>query len=71
MSKHPLVGVCHGSRCADYGGKELAAALRLQGVGFEILACQSLCPHAPVVRIDGLAKLKANLEKISIDLKVL
>jgi len=56
-----VVGVCHGPRCGDYGGRELAENLNLKGVAFEVLDCQSLCPHAPVVRIDGVAKLKADM----------
>ncbi|MDQ6969555.1 MAG: (2Fe-2S) ferredoxin domain-containing protein [Mariprofundus sp.] len=63
-SKFKQVGVCHGPRCADYGGRALADELMASGISYEILECQSLCPHSPVVRIDGIVKLKAKLDKV-------
>ena len=49
----PVIAICHGPRCGDYGGRELAAEWHDQGVRVEVLPCQSLCPHAPIVRVDG------------------
>jgi len=59
-----VVGVCHGPVCADYGGRDMATALREQGMDVKVLACQSLCPHAPVARIAGIAILRARCERV-------
>jgi len=64
VSQQRLIGVCHGPRCSDYGGKALAEQLEAANIPFEILDCQSLCPHSPVVRVDGVVKLKANVAKV-------
>jgi len=64
VSLQRLIGVCHGPRCGDYGGRALAEQFMQAGISFEKLDCQSLCPHAPVVRVDGVVKLKANIAKV-------
>ncbi|WP_040881390.1 hypothetical protein [Mariprofundus ferrooxydans] len=59
-----VIGVCHGPRCSDYGGRRLAAGLKDRGITCELLPCQSLCTYAPVVRVHGIATLHATLERI-------
>ena len=36
----------------DYGGRAMAAQLDAKSIAFEQLPCQSLCPHAPIARIE-------------------
>jgi len=62
--KQRNIAVCHGPRCSDYGGRALAEQLMKQDMAFEILDCQSLCPHFPIVRIDGAVLHRASLEKV-------
>lgn len=64
ISKQRLIGVCHGPRCSDYGGRALAERFKQTEIPFERLECQSLCPHSPVVRVNGVVKLKANWDKV-------
>jgi len=64
MPQQRRVAVCHGPRCGDYGGRALAEQLTDSGIQVERLDCQSLCPHAPIVRIDGIVKLRAKLDKV-------
>jgi NADH:ubiquinone oxidoreductase subunit E len=59
------IEVCHGQNCKPYGGKQLAKSLAEQGVHFEVIECRSLCQHAPVVFVDGKAKLKATMEDVN------
>ncbi|MDQ6996558.1 MAG: hypothetical protein Q9M82_03750, partial [Mariprofundus sp.] len=51
MNKKIAVGVCHGPRCGDYGGRALAVELRHRKIEVEALDCQSLCPYSPIVRL--------------------
>jgi len=64
IKKQRRVGVCHGPRCADYGGRVLVEALLSDGVACEQMDCQSLCPDAPIVRIDGAVVHRANIFKV-------
>jgi len=64
VSRRATVGVCHGPRCGDCGGRALAAELRERGVRVEVLDCQSLCPHAPVARLPDRALLRAGPEQV-------
>ncbi|MDX8405474.1 MAG: (2Fe-2S) ferredoxin domain-containing protein [Mariprofundus sp.] len=68
MSRTAAIGICHGPICADYGGRKMAAALQQQGIEVIELPCQSLCLHAPVARVDGIAKLKATTAQLQNDL---
>ncbi|PIW45907.1 MAG: hypothetical protein COW18_11030 [Zetaproteobacteria bacterium CG12_big_fil_rev_8_21_14_0_65_54_13] len=63
------IGVCHGPRCSDYGGRTLAETLEARGVSCEQLACQSLCTYAPTARVDGVAVLHATAEGIALRLQ--
>lgn len=58
------VGVCHGPRCAAYGGKALLAELKAEGIAAEAVDCQSLCPSSPVVRLAGRCLHRATLEDV-------
>ncbi|TLS75266.1 hypothetical protein FE236_09900 [Mariprofundus erugo] len=59
------VGVCHGPRCRDYGGSALAGLLQTQGFLCERLPCQSLCSYSPVARMNGIAVLRASMQKLA------
>jgi len=63
------VGVCHGPRCSDSGGRVLAETLEAHGVICEPLACQSLCTYAPTARVHGIAVLHATAERIALRLQ--
>lgn len=56
------VGVCHGPRCAAYGGEALLAELKEKGMAAEAVGCQSLCPSSPVVRLNQRCLHRATLE---------
>lgn len=58
------VEICHGPKCGDYGGKANADALRERGILVQELPCQSLCQHAPVAKVNGIALLKSTPESI-------
>ena len=64
--KHPRIrpGICHGPRCRDYGGAALLAGLRIRGIAVEAIDCQSLCPHAPVVRLPDRCLPRAGLDDL-------
>jgi len=64
MHKRSVVGVCHGPRCADYGGRVLATELMQQDIEVEALDCQSLCQHGPIARMDGGICHHASLEQV-------
>jgi len=64
MTKHEGVKhieICLGMNCRDNGGKELIAVLKAHDLPYTVSACRSLCPHAPVVFIDGKLCLKASV----------
>ncbi|MBL4775932.1 MAG: (2Fe-2S) ferredoxin domain-containing protein [Mariprofundus sp.] len=63
-AEQPKIAVCHGPRCGDYGGRALAGTLAARGFQCEVLDCQSLCPYAPIVRIDGAVVHRANMTKL-------
>ena len=60
------VEVCLGQNCKGYGGQALADALKQRGIAFTISECRSLCTYAPVVIVDGKAKLKADMQSIEL-----
>jgi len=64
MNKQPVVGVCHGPRCGDYGGKVLAEMLMDSSIVFDRLPCQSMCPQAPIARVDGEVLHHTNIEQV-------
>ncbi len=64
MSKQIVVGICHGPRCADYGGRALAAELREQNIAVEALDCQSLCACSPVARKSGQIIHRASIQRV-------
>ncbi|MDX8408299.1 MAG: hypothetical protein R8L58_07930 [Mariprofundaceae bacterium] len=64
QSQPAFIGICQGQRCGDYGGAELLAALAGQGIPVARLECQSLCPHAPVVRLPDRCLLHATLPEV-------
>lgn len=41
------------------------AELKEMGIDAKPMHCQSLCPHAPLVRVDGCFIHNATLEKVS------
>ncbi|MDQ7058121.1 MAG: (2Fe-2S) ferredoxin domain-containing protein [Ghiorsea sp.] len=55
------IEVCLGQNCKPYGGQELVDVLREKGIPFTSFECRSLCTYAPVVFVDGKAKLKAKV----------
>lgn len=59
-----LIGACYGPRCSDFGSREMADRLREMGHEVEDLDCQSLCPHAPAIRVHDRFVHKATLEKV-------
>ena len=63
-AEQPNIALCHGPRCGDYGGRALAEILAARGLAYEILDCQSLCPDAPIVRLDGAVVHRANMSKL-------
>ena len=65
MSKPAQIAICHGPRCADYGGDQLKTDLASQGVKAEMLNCQSLCSNAPIVCRDGRVMHRATLEQLT------
>jgi len=64
MSEKPVLGICHGPRCGDYGGRAMADQLDVKSIAFEQLPCQSLCPHAPIARIDNEILHHTNLQQV-------
>lgn len=60
------IEVCLGQNCRDYGGHDLAEALKKQEIPFTTFECRSLCTYAPVVFIDDKAKLKTKLEDMGL-----
>jgi len=64
MNKAAAVGVCHGPRCGDYGGRALAAELSQRNIEIEALDCQSLCPYAPIVRLQDRFIHRATMERV-------
>ncbi|WP_147434063.1 hypothetical protein [Mariprofundus sp. EBB-1] len=58
------LGICHGPRCGDYGGRAMGEALMDRSISFDPLPCQSLCPHAPIARVDGKVLHHTNLEQV-------
>lgn len=58
------VEICLGQNCSGYGGDALAKEMKEKGITFTISECRSLCPHAPVVFVDGKAVLKAKLDDV-------
>jgi len=55
------IEICLGQNCKPYGGQALADELKKQGVPFTTFECRSLCTYAPVVFVDGKAKLRVNI----------
>jgi len=64
LVKHKKIEICLGQNCKPYGGQDLADELKKQGVPFTTFECRSLCTYAPVVFVEGKAKLKASLDEI-------
>ncbi len=64
QSQLACIGICQGPRCGGYGGAELLSALAGRGVPVVPLDCQSLCPHAPVVRLPDRCLLQATLSEV-------
>ncbi len=64
-SSMPAIGVCYGPRCSDFASRAMAEELRQQGYEVEDLDCQSLCPHAPAVRVGDRFIHRATAEKIA------
>ncbi|MDQ6979959.1 MAG: (2Fe-2S) ferredoxin domain-containing protein [Ghiorsea sp.] len=58
------IEVCLGQNCKPYGGQELVDVLREKSIPFISFECRSLCTYAPVVFVNGKAKLKASLQDI-------
>lgn len=58
------IGICHGPRCGDYGGRALRQQLQSEGYKVEVLACQSLCPHGPIARRGEAVVHRATLETL-------
>ena len=58
------IEICLGENCKPYGGQALADELQAKGVGFTTFECRSLCTYAPVVFVDGKAKLRANIDEV-------
>jgi len=58
-----VIGICHGPRCADYGGKALTAQLNAAGMETAALNCQSLCAYSPVACKAGRIIHRASIEK--------
>ena len=58
------IQVCHGPRCRDYGGSDLAARLKELGMDAKTGECQSLCPHSPVVHVNEQFIPKASIDEI-------
>ncbi|GAV21269.1 hypothetical protein MMIC_P2251 [Mariprofundus micogutta] len=65
MACKGTVGVCYGPRCSDFGSREMAKELRQNGYEVEDLDCQSLCPHAPAIRVGDRFIHRATLERIN------
>jgi len=63
MDKQRL-GICHGPRCGDYGGRAMAEQLVERSIAFDQLQCQSLCPHAPIARVDDKVLHHTNTEQV-------
>ena len=63
------VGVCYGPRCSDFGSRDMAEILRQKGHEVEDLDCQSLCPHAPAIRVGDRFVHRATLEQVDEKLK--
>jgi len=61
----PAIGVCYGPRCSDFGSRDMAEELRKQGYEVEDLDCQSLCPHAPAIRVGDRFIHRATAEKLA------
>jgi NADH:ubiquinone oxidoreductase subunit E len=59
-----FIGVCQGPRCGDYGGRTLLEALQERGVDAISIACQSLCPSSPVVRLADRCLHRATAERV-------
>jgi len=59
------IGVCYGPRCSDFGSRDMAEVLRKQGHAVEDLDCQSLCPHAPAIRVGDRFVHRATLEQVN------
>lgn len=57
------IELCFGKHCLNEN-RLLAEALRKQGVMFLLRECRSLCTYAPIVFVDGKARLKATLDDI-------
>ncbi|MDX8388808.1 MAG: (2Fe-2S) ferredoxin domain-containing protein [Ghiorsea sp.] len=58
------IEVCLGQNCKGYGGQALADELKQRVIPFKVSECRSLCTYAPVVVVDGKAKLKAVIENV-------
>ncbi|MDQ6953371.1 MAG: hypothetical protein Q9M15_07585 [Mariprofundaceae bacterium] len=63
-TKTAPIQVCHGQNCRDMGGLSLTEQCQRLGIGFESISCQSLCNHAPTAKLNSVAILRANLDKI-------
>jgi len=59
------IGVCYGPRCSDFGSREMAEELKKQGLEVEALDCQSLCPHAPAIRVTDRFIHRATVERVT------
>jgi len=61
---HTHLYICYGQNCRDVGGSALAEQYQQLGGSFKPIACQSLCSYAPTAKFNGVAILRANLDKI-------
>ena len=59
------IGVCYGPRCSDFGSREMAEELKQLGLEVEALDCQSLCPHAPAIRMTDRFIHRATVERVT------
>jgi len=62
-NKHPI-SICHGQNCRDVGGKVLTEKLKVLGITFEVIPCQSLCSYAPTAKVGKVAILHADIDGI-------
>jgi len=60
----PVIEVCHGPQCSDFGGRALSA--ELEACGLHVIAgdCRNQCPHAPAVLVDNSMISRATVQKV-------
>jgi len=63
-TKTSCIQICQGQNCRDVGGLSIAEQLQQLGVYFKPIGCQSLCTYAPTAKVNDVAILRANLDKV-------